>query len=186
MRFSDIQKDPRNYDTDILVGKLENYFTTTIENCPFVDLLSETVLHLTLTDETVEPVTIPIHVKHDKGQTTAHVPNQHVVAMLTSKKPDDKLTLNKLAYRQKARAFAQELSPLEKNMTPTDLYKAGNPAWAQGLSINQLRNINAYYRTAEEENVLDKFEQHFGELLASSHDYWAGKEVFQSLVLGNK
>lgn len=79
MRFSDIQKDPRNYDTDILVGKLENYFTTTIENCPFVDLLSETVLHLTLTDETVEPVTIPIHVKHDKGQTTAHVPNQHVV-----------------------------------------------------------------------------------------------------------
>lgn len=79
MRFSDIQKDPRNYDTDILVGKLENYFTTTIENCPFVDLLSETVLHLTLTDKTVEPVTIPIHVKHDKGQTTAHVPNQHVV-----------------------------------------------------------------------------------------------------------
>lgn len=79
MRFSDIQKDPRNYDTDILVGKLENYFTTTIENCPFVDLLSETVLHLTLTGETVEPVTIPIHVKHDKGQTTAHVPNQHVV-----------------------------------------------------------------------------------------------------------
>lgn len=32
MRFSDIQKDPRNYDTDILVGKLENYFTTTIDN----------------------------------------------------------------------------------------------------------------------------------------------------------
>lgn len=79
MRFSDIQKDPRNYNTDVLVDKLENYFTTTIENCPFVDLLSETVLHLTLTDETIEPVAIPIHVKHDKGQTTAHVPNQHVV-----------------------------------------------------------------------------------------------------------
>lgn len=79
MRFSDIQKDPRNYDTDILVDKLENYFTTTIENCPFVDRLRETVLHLTLTDETVEPVTIPIHVKHDKGQTTAHVPQQYVV-----------------------------------------------------------------------------------------------------------
>ena len=79
MRFSDIQKDPRNYDTDILVGKLENYFTTTIESCPFVDLLHEAKLELTLTDETVEPVTIPIHVKHDKGQTTAHVPNQHVV-----------------------------------------------------------------------------------------------------------
>jgi hypothetical protein len=81
MRFSDIQKDPRNYDTDILVGKLENYFTATFENCPFVDLLSETVIHLTLTDETIEPVTIPIYVKHDKGQTTAHVPQQHVVGL---------------------------------------------------------------------------------------------------------
>ena len=46
MRFSDIQKDPRNYDTDILVGKLENYFTTTIESCPFVDLLHEAKLEL--------------------------------------------------------------------------------------------------------------------------------------------
>ena len=107
-------------------------------------------------------------------------------AMLTGKKPDDKLTVNKLAYRQKARAFAQELDLLEKNMTPADLYRAGNPAWAKGLSINQLRNINAYYRTAKEENVLEQFEQHFGELLASSHDYWAEKEVFQSLVLENK
>lgn len=107
-------------------------------------------------------------------------------AILAGKKPDDKLTVNKLAYRQKARAFAQELSLHEQNIAPADLYKAGNPAWAKGLSINQLRNINAYYRVAEEENVLDKFEQHFGELLASSHDYWAGKEVFQSLVLGNE
>lgn len=107
-------------------------------------------------------------------------------AILAGKKPDDKLTVDKLAYRQKARAFAQELNPLEQNMTPADLYKVGNPAWAKGLSINQLRNINAYYRAAEEEEVLDKFEQHFGELLASSHDYWAGKEVFRSLVLENK
>lgn len=56
--------------------------------------------------------------------------------MLNGKKPDDKLTITKLAYRQKARAFAQELNPLEQNMTPADLYKAGNPAWAKGLSIN--------------------------------------------------
>lgn len=107
-------------------------------------------------------------------------------AMLNGKKPDDKLTVNKLAYRQKARAFAQEVNLHEQNMAPADLYKAGNPAWAKGLSINQLRNINACYRAAEEEGVLDKFEQHIGELLASSHDYWAGKENFQSLVLGNK
>lgn len=107
-------------------------------------------------------------------------------AILAGKKPDDKLTITKLAYRQKARAFAQEVNLHEQNVAPADLYKAGNPAWAKGLSINQLRNINAYYRTAEEEGVLDKFEQHISELLASSHDYWAGKEVFQSLVLGNE
>lgn len=107
-------------------------------------------------------------------------------AMLNGKKPDEQLTITKLAYRQKARAFAQEVNLHEPNMAPADLYKEGNPAWAKGLSINQLRNINAYYRTAEEEGVLDKFEQHISELLASSHDYWAEKEVFQSLVLGNK
>ena len=107
-------------------------------------------------------------------------------AMLASKKPDDKLTLNKLAYRQKARAFVQELSLLEQNMTPADLYKIGNPAWAKGLSINQLRNINAYYRAAEEEEVLDKFERHFGELLANSYNCLAGRELLQALVLENK
>ncbi len=78
MRFSDIQKDPRNYDTDILVGKLENYFTTTIESCPLVDLLHEAKLELTLTDETVEPVTIPVYVKRDK-ETIVRVPQQYVV-----------------------------------------------------------------------------------------------------------
>ena len=37
MRFSDIQKDLRNYDADVPVDKLENYFTTTLESCPFID-----------------------------------------------------------------------------------------------------------------------------------------------------
>lgn len=79
MRFSDIQKDPRNYDTDILVGKLENHFTTTIENCPFIDQLDTPSVELTLTEETVQPVVVPIYVKRDTGQTIAHVPKQHIV-----------------------------------------------------------------------------------------------------------
>lgn len=79
MRFSDIQKDPRNYDADILVDKLENYFTTTLENCPFIDQLDTPSVELTLTEETVQPVAVPIYVKHEEGQTTAHVPQQHVV-----------------------------------------------------------------------------------------------------------
>ena len=79
MRFSDIQKDPRNYDTDILVGKLENYFTTTIENCPFIDQLDTPSVELTLTEETVQLVVVPIYVKRDTGQTIAHVPKQHIV-----------------------------------------------------------------------------------------------------------
>ena len=56
----------------------------------------------------------------------------------------------------------------------------------KGIVDQSTPKINAYYRVAEEEGVLEQFEQHFGELLASSHDYWVGKEVFQSLVLGNK
>ena len=79
MRFSDIQKDPRNYDTDILVDKLENYFTTTLENCPFIDQLDTPSVELTLTEETVQPVVVPIYVKRDTGQTIAHVPKQHIV-----------------------------------------------------------------------------------------------------------
>lgn len=79
MRFSDIQKDPRNYDADVLVDKLENYFTTTLENCPFIDQLDTPSVELTLTEETVQPVAVPIYVKHEEGQTTAHVPQQHVV-----------------------------------------------------------------------------------------------------------
>lgn len=55
-------------------------------------------------------------------------------AMLNGKKPDDKLTITKLAYRQKARAFAQEVNLHEQNIAPADLYKVGNPAWAKGLS----------------------------------------------------
>lgn len=79
MRFSDIQKDPRNYDADILVDKLENYFTTTLENYPFIDQLDTPSVELTLTEETVQPVAVPIYVKHEEGQTTAHIPQQHVV-----------------------------------------------------------------------------------------------------------
>lgn len=79
MRFSDIQKDPRNYDADILVDKLENYFTTTLENCPFIDQLDTPSVELTLTEETVQPVVVPIYVKRDTGQTIAHVPKQHIV-----------------------------------------------------------------------------------------------------------
>lgn len=66
------------------------------------------------------------------------------------------------------------------------VYKIRNPARAKGLSINQLRNINAYYRAAEEEEVLDKFERHFGELLANSYNYLAGRDLLESLVLENQ
>lgn len=79
MRFSDIQKGPRNYDKDTLVDKLENYFTATLENCPFIDQLDKPSVKLTLTEETVQPVTISVYVKRDTEQTTARVPKQHVV-----------------------------------------------------------------------------------------------------------
>ena len=62
----------------------------------------------------------------------------------------------------------------------------GNDQELDFLTLVYERDTGRMMAENEEEGVLDKFEQHISELLASSHDYWAGKEVFQSLVLGNK
>lgn len=103
-------------------------------------------------------------------------------AIAKDERPDAELTTIRLAYRQKARALAQEMSVLEKTMTPVELYKSGNPAWVRGLSIAQIRNMNRLYRYADRYDVLDGFERHFNQLLATSHDFQAGYDVFCSFV----
>ena len=42
--------------------------------------------------------------------------------------------------------------------------------------------IRAFYRYADRYDVLDGFERHFNQLLATSHDFQAGYDVFCSFV----
>ena len=55
MKFSDIQKNPLDYDKDVLGGKIEAYFTVTLKDCLFIDQLTTHKLDITLTEETTEP-----------------------------------------------------------------------------------------------------------------------------------
>ena len=103
-------------------------------------------------------------------------------AITKDERPDTELTTIRLAYRQKAQALVQELSVLEKTMTPVELYKTGNPAWVRGLSITQIQNMNKFYRRADRYGVLDGFESHFEQLLATSHNFRAGFDVFNSFA----
>ena len=103
-------------------------------------------------------------------------------AITKDERHDTELTTIRLAYRQKARAIAQEMSVLEKTMTPVELYKVGNPAWVRGLSITQIKNMNRLYRYADRYDVLDGFERHFDQLLAKSHDFRAGYDVFRAFA----
>lgn len=87
--------------------------------------------------------------------------------------PDAELDTIQLTYRQKLRAMAQELTVLEKTMSPYELYKAENPAWVRGLTITQIHSMNKFRKDAEEYATLECFERHFDELLAQSHNYWS-------------
>ena len=65
MKFSDIQKNPRNYDKDVLGGKIEAYFTVTLKDCLFVDQLTTHKLDITLTEETTEPTRVTMFIDND-------------------------------------------------------------------------------------------------------------------------
>lgn len=64
MKFSDIQKNPLNYDKDILGGKIETYFTITLENDLF-DQLTTNTLNITLTEETAQPTQVTMFIGND-------------------------------------------------------------------------------------------------------------------------
>lgn len=65
MKFSDIQKNPLNYDKDVLGGKIEAYFTVTLKDCLFIDQLTTNKLDITLTEETTEPTRVAMFIDND-------------------------------------------------------------------------------------------------------------------------
>jgi len=68
-------------------------------------------------------------------------------------------------------------------MTPYELYKLGSPAWANGLSIEQISNMMNYRQHAESKNAVDKFDRHFDQIIAHSHHFLTGITFLESIGL---
>ena len=64
MKFSDIKKNPLNYDKNVLDGKIEAYFAVTLENDIF-DQLTTHQLDITLTEETAQPTQVTLFIESD-------------------------------------------------------------------------------------------------------------------------
>ena len=78
------------------------------------------------------------------------------------------------AYITFIEAREHSTSLVEKTMTPYELYKLGSPAWANGLSIEQISNMMNYRQHAESKNAVDKFDRHFDQIIAHSHHFLTG------------
>lgn len=81
MKFSDIQKNPLDYDKDVLGGKIEAYFTVTLKDCFFVDQLATHKLDITLTEETTKPAQVTLFIDDDPETKVkrAHLPKPQQV-----------------------------------------------------------------------------------------------------------
>ena len=64
MRFSDIQDDPLNYNSHLLIEKLEKYFTVYPRDYKFIDYLKTNDISIT-TNKTVIPIDLHVHIKTD-------------------------------------------------------------------------------------------------------------------------
>jgi hypothetical protein len=80
VKFSDIQKNPLNYDKDVLGGKIETYFAVTLENDLF-DQLTTNTLNITLTEETAQPTQVTLFIESDPETNVkrAHLPKPQQV-----------------------------------------------------------------------------------------------------------
>ena len=80
MRFSDIQENPLNYNTNQLIEKLKNHFTISINNCPFIDQLPTNRITVQLTNATLKP-NILVYIVTENGSKKAYVVEQQIRAL---------------------------------------------------------------------------------------------------------
>ena len=106
-----------------------------------------------------------------------------VESSLVEGRDDQESNGTRFAYKQKARAIKYSPSLVEKTMAPHELYKLGSPAWADGLSIEQIRNLYAYRKQAVDNNKLDTFDQYFDQILAHAHSFWDGITFLESICV---
>lgn len=90
----------------------------------------------------------------------------------------------KEVYDVKRTALQTTANTLEATMKVADLYKIGNPLWARGLTITQIRNLlsarNCAQMAQQEQTFIDAFDT----LLTASHDSWETYCTIQQLVGG--
>lgn len=107
--------------------------------------------------------------------------NKGLDAWREDTRDDDTLNTKQLAYKQKARAMAYSPSLIEQTMTAGELYQMGSPAWVNGLSIEQIANMNTYRRGMRDTDNLEKFDQNFEQILEHSYNYWEGLDFLKTV-----
>lgn len=90
----------------------------------------------------------------------------------------------KEVYNVKRTTLQTTANTLEATMKVVDLYKIGNPLWARGLTITQIRNLLSARICAQTAQQEQTFIEVFDELLKISHDSWETYCTIQQLVGG--
>lgn len=87
-------------------------------------------------------------------------------------------------YNIKRTALQTTANTLEATMKVADLYKIGNPLWARGLTIEQIRNLLSARICTQKAHQEQTFIDAFDELLAVAHDDLETYCAIQRLVDG--
>ena len=90
----------------------------------------------------------------------------------------------KEVYDVKRTALQTTANTLEATMKVVDLYKIGNPLWARGLTITQIRSLLSARNCAQIAQQEQTFVEAFDKLLKVSHDDWETYCTIQQLVGG--
>lgn len=93
MRFSDIQENPLNYNTNQLIEKLKNHFTIPINDCPFIDQLPTNRITVQLTNATLKP-NVLVYIANENGFKKAYVAEQQIRALYNATIWNESKSLN--------------------------------------------------------------------------------------------
>lgn len=93
MRFSDIQENPLNYNTNQLIEKLKNHFAISINDCPFIDQLPTNRITVQLTNATLKP-NILVYIVTENGFKKAYVAEQQIRALYNATIWNESKSLN--------------------------------------------------------------------------------------------
>lgn len=85
-------------------------------------------------------------------------------------------------YDLKRRAIQTQASALEATMKVSDLYKVGNPLWARGLTIEQIRNLLSARNKAQIAQKAREFTSDFDKFLSVADNKWETEYAIERLI----